>query len=201
MIRWVVTGPIGAGKSAVSGYLVEQGAALVDGDQLGHLVLTQPEIVTQVCEAFGNEVAPDGVVDRQLLGHRVFGNPVGMNRLNAITHGPICRLAAEQLDQLAQKGQHQLAVLEAAMYFLFPSPPSVDLVLAVLADPEVRRRRLMASRGLTDDQINARLAAQTNLEPLWYGADVLVKNETTLGDLHHQLDLLLARYCGRPLQG
>ncbi len=201
MIRWVVTGPIGAGKSAVSAYLVEQGAALVDGDQLGHLVLAQPQVVRQISAAFGDDVTPDGVVDRQRLGRRVFGDMQAMDRLNAITHGPISRMAAEELDGLARKGQHQLAVLEAAMYFLFPSPPPVDLVVAVLADPEVRRRRLMASRGLTDDQINARLAAQTNLEPLWYGADVLVKNETTLGDLHRQLDLLLARYCGRPLQG
>lgn len=200
MIRWVVTGPIGAGKSAVSAYLVEQGAALVDGDQLGHLALAQPQVVRQISAAFGDDVTPVGVVDRQRLGRRVFGDMQAMDRLNAITHGPISRMAAEELDGLARKGQHQLAVLEAAMYFLSVAPP-VDLVVAVLADPEVRRRRLMASRGLTDDQINARLAAQTNLEPLWYGADVLVKNETTLGDLHRQLDLLLARYCGRPLQG
>jgi dephospho-CoA kinase len=146
-------------------------------------------------------VAPDGVVDRLLLGRRVFGDAPAMDRLNSITHGPISRMAAEELDELARKGQHQLAVLEAAMYFLFPSPPPVDLVVAVLADPEVRRKRLSDSRGLSADQINARLAAQTNLEPLWYGADVLLKNETTLGDLHHQLDLLLARYCDRPLQG
>ena len=53
MIRWVVTGPIGAGKSAVSAYLVGKGAALVDGDQLGHLVLAQPEVVRQVCAEFG----------------------------------------------------------------------------------------------------------------------------------------------------
>ncbi|MBE0564773.1 MAG: dephospho-CoA kinase, partial [Krumholzibacteria bacterium] len=35
MRRWAVTGPIAAGKSAVSALLALRGAAVVDGDALG----------------------------------------------------------------------------------------------------------------------------------------------------------------------
>lgn len=201
MIRWVITGPIGSGKSAVSDYLFARGAALVNGDQLGHEVLERSEVVREIVASFGPEVAVDGRVDRSVLGPKVFGDPVALERLNSITHLRISLLAAEKLDELAQTGQHELAVLEAAMYFLFPSPPAVDLVLAVVAAPDVRAARLKETRGLNDEQIRARLAAQTNLEPLWYQADVIMTNETSLADLHHQIDQLLDRYLDSGIQG
>lgn len=197
MIRWVITGPIGAGKSLASAYLVQKGAALVNADHLGHEVLQDPEVVMSVVEEFGEEVLVDGLNDRMIdrghLGEIVFGDARKMAWLNALTHPLITRMAEDRLNKLDRDGQHELAVLEAAMYFLFPSPPSVDLVLSVVAEPEIRRQRLMDSRKLTRPEVEARMKTQTNLESLWDKGDVLLHNNGEPSDLYGQLDVLLEK--------
>lgn len=201
MIRWVVTGPMGAGKSTVTALLVGRGAVVVDGDKLGHQVLADPAVVAEIVARFGPEVAPDGRVDRSLLGPRVFGNPDDLAALNAITHGRISALAARRLDDLAAEDNHELAVLEAAVYFLFPSPPLVDLVISVLASQAVRTERLVKSRNLLPVQVQARLAAQAELEGLWLQADVVLDNSGSLDQLRFSIDDLLAKHFPAGLQG
>jgi len=53
MIVWALTGPAGAGKSAVSGILERCGAAIVDGDLLGHEILRRPEIQADIESRLG----------------------------------------------------------------------------------------------------------------------------------------------------
>ena len=194
MMRWVVTGPIGSGKSTVSRLLAERGAVVVDADKLGHEVLDDPQVVIEVCQEFGSLVAPKGAIDRSILGPLAFADQAAMGRLNAITHGRISLLASQRLDLLEKEGKHELAVLEAAVYFLFPSPPAVDLVISVVAEPEVRQGRLLAQRGLTSEQTAARLAAQAELEALWQEADLVLDNSGTLEQLQADVDLLLSKY-------
>ena len=190
MIRWTVTGPIGAGKSAVTGLLRDRGAAVVDGDALGHEVLARPEVRDAVAGAFGPEVVADGAVDRQALGRRVFADAAALDRLNGLTHPPLQRLMAARLDALERPGGPALAVLEAAVYFLLPSPPRVDLVVVVDAPAAVRARRLAAARGLDRAAAEARIAAQASWEPLWARADRTIVNAGTPADLARAVDAL-----------
>ena len=201
MIRWVVTGPIGAGKSTVTAWLARRGAAVVDGDRLGHEVLADPAVVAEVAAAFGPGTVAEGQVDRTVLGPLVFADPSALARLNGITHGRIAALARRRLDELEKAGNHGLAVLEAAVYFLFPAPPPVDLVIAVVADPVVRAARLAARRGLTAPQAAARLAAQADLAPLWRSADVVLDNSGDELQLQRRLDQLLLERLPGGFQG
>ena len=196
MIRWAVTGPIGAGKSTVTRHLAGRGAVVIDADKLGHEVLAEPEVVKRLREEFGPDVAPDGQVDRSVLGPRVFADPQALDRLNALTHGRISDLAVRRFDQLAAEGKHELAVLEAAVYFLFPSPPQVDLVVSVVAEPGLRARRLVAERGLDARQAAARLAAQDGLADLWARADVVLENNGSTAELLRRVDRLLDEQLG-----
>lgn len=194
MIRWVVTGPMGSGKSTVSGLLADRGAVVVDGDKLGHEILADPEVVAAIVARFGSETAPGGLVDRSILGPLVFSDPENLEALNGLTHGRISALAALRLNELALEGNHELAVLEAAVYFLFPAPPPVDLVISVIAESAVRTARLVAGRGLLPAQVQARLAAQAGLDELWYRADVIVDNSGSLEQLRARIDRLLEEH-------
>ncbi|MCP4572009.1 MAG: dephospho-CoA kinase [bacterium] len=181
MIRWIVTGPAGAGKSLFTATLADEGAAVLDGDTLGHEILARPQIVAAVGEIFGSATVQDGAVDRAALGALVFADPDALARLNALVHPDLALLMNERFDGLAREGC-VLAVLEAAVYFLLPTPPAADLVVAVLARRAVRQERLEA-KGLTRREAEDRLAAQTPMADLYHGADLVVENNGEPGDL------------------
>ncbi len=181
MIRWVVTGPAGAGKTTFTTALAAEGATVLDGDALGHEILARPAIVAAVAAEFGPGTVRGGAVDRPALGRVVFGDAEALRRLNEMTHGDLTTLMGERLDRLAAAGC-ALAVLEAAVYFLLPTPPVADLVVAVVAAAAVRQARLEA-KGLEPAAAAACLAAQEHMADLWHGADLIVTNEGAPADL------------------
>jgi dephospho-CoA kinase len=181
MACWVVTGPAGAGKSSLVAWLVEQGAVAVDADAVGHQVLAEPEVLQAVRTVFGLEVIRGGAVDRQALGRLVFNDPAALARLNALTHPRLVQRVLARLAELERVGT-ALAVVEAAVYFRWPPLPSVDLVIAVVADPAVRLARLRAA-GLDETSARQRIAAQEPMAADWSRADVLLVNEGRPADL------------------
>ena len=176
MMRWVVTGPVGAGKSLFTSELARLGAGVVDGDQLGHEILERTDIISAIGAEFGLKYTTDGVVDRAALGRLVFGEPEKLAALDALTHGPLSELASQRLDALERRGGPPLAVLDAAVYFRLPSPPRADLVIVVEAPPEQRVERLALRAGLSPAAAEARVAAQAHLVADWRRADVTVDN-------------------------
>lgn len=188
---WVVTGPIGAGKSTLSALLAQRGAAVVDADLLGHEVLRDPAIIQQIAKDFGPQCVVDGQVDRQCLGALVFADDQAMGRLNDLIHPALLELAATRLETLAKEGNHELAVLEAAVYFLWPPLEMVDLVISVVAHENVRLDRLRESRNLTEDQVRNRMQAQAHLDRYWHTADVVLENNHHRRALSDAVDHLL----------
>lgn len=193
MMRWAVTGPAGGGKSTLCGLLADRGAVVIDGDRLGHEILARPDILERISQEFGDRFVTNGQVDRGALGNLVFRDATALACLNGITLAPIGELAAARLDDLALDGRYRLAVLEAAVYFLFPPVPEVDLVVTVTADPEVRIARMIKNRSLTREQALARMRSQRSLEPGWAGADIVLNNDGSPSELEAAVEDLWAR--------
>lgn len=188
---WVVTGPIGAGKSTVSALLAKRGAVIVDADKLGHEVLEDPTVVESLKVEFGTDCIQNGKVDRMFLGALVFSDKEAMKRLNALTHPSLLDLARTRLEKLSNEGNHDLAVLEAAVYFLWPPLEIVDLVVSVVADEDIRLQRLVENRGLNSAQARSRMRAQENLQRFWNTADAILDNSSGTRHLSQAVDQLL----------
>jgi len=191
MRRWVVTGPMAAGKSLVTEYLAGRGAVVVNADHLGHEVLTEAGVISEIQAAFTADVLTDGQVDRKKLGALVFADQAAMLELNRITHHRISALAGERLAQLESQGQHPLVVLEAAMFFFFPDPPAVDLTIAVTAAKDIRQKRLLENRGFDQDLVQQVFQTQQELEKRCQKADVVLVNDADQAALFAQIDGLL----------
>ncbi|MFT5234554.1 MAG: dephospho-CoA kinase [Candidatus Krumholzibacteriia bacterium] len=183
---WALTGPIGAGKSTASQFLASHGAAVVDGDSLGHQLLDRTAIKNAIVSRFGAACVTDGLVDRKALGALVFKDQEALASLNLIMHKPLVDLAIEKIDTIAKAGNHKLAVFEAAVYFRLPSPPPVDLVLVVTASDEVRSQRLV-DRGLSLKEAQSRIIAQSDMQAKWQTADCTLVNNGSLQSLERQL--------------
>ena len=67
-----LTGGIAAGKSEALQALERIGAVTLSTDSVVHEILTQGEVRDMLVERFGDEVAPDGEIDRGKVAEVVF---------------------------------------------------------------------------------------------------------------------------------
>jgi dephospho-CoA kinase len=184
-----LTGGIGSGKSTFGALLVERGAQIIDADSLGHDAL-RPSTPAwhSIVDQFGEEIlaANSMDIDRKRLAAVVFDDPYKRAALNAIVHPVIFAGIADALDRL--KGTDEIVVLDAALIVETGLDKSLDALVVVTADDEVRRKRLVSDRGMTRAQINSRMSAQTSPEELTKRADYVVENNGSMEDLVEQAD-------------
>src|SRR3954451_1755414 len=69
-----LTGGIAAGKSEALKALERIGAATLSTDSVVHELLTTGEVRDQLVERFGEEVAPEGEIDRGAVADHVFSD-------------------------------------------------------------------------------------------------------------------------------
>jgi len=193
MITVGLTGGIANGKSEVAAMLAAKGAAVVYADQIGHEAYRRgTEEYLQIVAAFGAEViGEDGEIDRRRLGEKVFNDPEARQRLQAIVWPAMRRMMEERLAALERQGA-PVAVLEAAVLIEADWLPLADEVWVVEAAPEVARQRLMAYKGLSAAEAEARLGAQLSNEERRRHADVVIDNGGSLEDTRRQVDRLWA---------
>lgn len=187
MLSIFVTGGIGSGKSTLMGFLEKKGAGIVLADEVGHENLHDEEMKRELVAAFGPEILDgEGEVIRSELAARAFATPEDTARMDAITQP---RLYEGCLRHIAKLGQdHEVVVLEMAILdgrddFY----KKADVVVAVTTSPEVRVKRLMKSRGFTEEDARNRLASQVPEERRLAIADVVFTNDGTIAEFEEQI--------------
>jgi dephospho-CoA kinase len=137
-------------------------------------------------------LGPDGDVDRQALGRRVFGDPAALRALNALVHPEIGRLLRRRLATLERQGE-SCALIDAALYLDVDLGVPVDAVIAVTAPRALRRQRLLQRGGLTAAEIDSRLDSQTRIGVWTRRADYRLDASGSLEDLQERVDDLWQR--------
>ena len=193
-----LTGGIGSGKSTFAALLAERGAQIIDADLLGRDALRPGERAWHdVVATFGDEVLVEHTmnIDRKKLAGIVFNDKEKLAALNAITHPVIMGGIADRLEGL--RNTNDVVVLDAALIVELGLAESVDLVVVVTADVDVRRKRLAELRGLSHEDILARIGAQASEEDLIAKADIVVHNDGDLTALAAEADRVWAELSRR----
>lgn len=176
-----LTGGIASGKSTAARFLQEQGAHVIDADQLGHRSYEPGgPAYAKVVEAFGSEIlGADGRVDRKALGAKVFGRPAELAKLTGIVWPAIRALAAEEVSRVRAQRSAPLIVLEAAVLLEAGWQNIGDEVWVCVVEPEVAIARAMQRDGADRAGIERRLEAQTSNAERMVRADVVIDNNGT----------------------
>lgn len=144
-IRIGITGPIGCGKSTVTGWLGELGAVVIDADIVARRV-TAPgtPALASIASGFGPDVlGDDGSLDRVALGRVVFADPEALRRLEAIVHPAVRPVILEEM-AAAERDGAPAVVIEAIKLVEGGLAQLCDEVWLVSCDPTVQRERLLA---------------------------------------------------------
>lgn len=184
-----LTGGIASGKSTVTGFFKERDIPVIDADVLGHRTYDPgTDTFAAVVKAFGDDlVAPDGSIDRRVLGGKVFGKPDELKRLTDIVWPGIRKLASESLSEFEAAG-NSLVVLEAAVMFEAGWEDLVDEVWVVVVEPDLAVQRLAARNGLDEAAARARIDSQLSNAERTARADVVITNNGTLDELQQSIE-------------
>lgn len=184
-----LTGGIASGKSTVARFFREHDVPIIDADILGHRTYEPgSDTFAAVVRTFGDElVAPDGAIDRKVLGGKVFGRPDELKKLTDIVWPGIRRLASEALSEFETAGNH-LAVLEAAVLFEAGWQDLTDEIWVVTVDPDIAVERLAARNGLNPEDARARIASQLSNDERAAQADIVIENNSDLEVLDQRIE-------------
>lgn len=190
---WVIglLGGVASGKSLAAGLLAELGAGVLDADRAAHEVLTDAAVESAARERWGSNVfGPDGRIDRARLARIVFaGGPDGRRQrkyLEQLTHPRIGRLLAGQADRLRASGA-AAAVLDAPLLLEAGWDRLCDKLVFVDAPRDIRLERAR-KRGWSEEDFDAREAAQESLEAKRRRADVVVDNSGSAASTRAQIE-------------
>jgi dephospho-CoA kinase len=154
-----LTGSIGMGKSTAATMLRRMGVPVYDADAAVHSLQAPGGAALPPIEAAFPGVVKAGVLDRQALGARVFGNPEALRRLEAIVHPLVGQRQRAFLKRAAMRGV-PLVVLDIPLLFEGRGERRVDATLVVSAPAFLQRRRVLARPGMTAEKFAGILRQQ-----------------------------------------
>lgn len=186
-----LTGGIGTGKSTVSAMLRELGATVIDADEATRAVQAPGSPgLRRLVEEFGQGIlTPEGALDRAAMADIAFRDPEARRRLNGIVHPLVRQWMAERQQEAAERGD-RVVVLDIPLLFETRGAGAFETVILVYAPDEVAAERLVAQRGLSEDQARARIAAQMPIDEKRKLATHVIDNTGSRADLRRQINHL-----------
>ena len=185
-----LTGGIASGKSAITEWLADKGAYVIDADKLGHRVYESgSRAFEKVVQTFGEDIVDeDGEINRRILGSKVFGDEAALKKLTDIAWPAIKEMAQDEINEVRTAGTQKLLVLEAAVLIEANWMDIVDELWVVTVDRDVAIERTMERDSLTREDVEKRIDAQLTNEVRMKHADVTLDNSRTWPELWDQVD-------------
>lgn len=173
-----ITGGTGCGKTTALETLKDFGALVIDCDALYHELLeSSAELINEIDKYFPGAVT-DGVLDRKALGAVVFTDEEALRDLNIITHRYIHLELRRRLREWAMQGG-TLAAVDAIELFSSGIAKRCCATVGVIADREVRLRRIQQRDGISLEYAMMRVNAQRPNEYFEERCDYILQNNGT----------------------
>lgn len=194
-----LTGGIASGKSTIAARLAEHGAVIVDADQIVRDVQGPGSpVLAAIAAEFGADVIRrDGSLDRAALGARVFGDHDRLEALNAIVHPAVREESARRFAEAFAADPASVVVYDVPLLVEARTDDPWDLIVVADAPADLRAQRIVALRGMTEDEARARLASQVPDDVRRAVADVVIDTSGTIERTVTQTDALWERVRAR----
>ncbi len=179
-----LTGQTGAGKSTVSDIFVSNGFSLIDADEISRQVMeVGTPCLSELFDFFGEEIRnADDSLNRKALAKIVFTDKGKLESLNSICHPFITEEILARISHLTAEGK-QYILLDAPTLFESKASDFCDLIISVVASPDLRRARIIARDSLTVQEANERMGSQLEEDFFVSHSDYVIRNDEALSHL------------------
>ena len=167
------------------------GAATLSTDAVVHELYADPEVRAAVVARWGEEVVPEGVVDRAAVARRAFATAEDRTWLEQLIWPKVGERVAEwRAIESSREPPPPALVVEVPLLFESGNGAAYDATIAVVADDAARAARA-AARG--HEAVDERTARQLTQQEKAQRATYVVQNSGTLEELEQELSSVLAK--------
>lgn len=176
MLKVVITGGIGSGKSTVARIFEVLGIPVYYADeQAKWLVSNDQNLKDEIVKLLGKGAYSNGIYNREFVSSRIFGNPDLLNQLNTIVH-PAVGLHFENWAK--GKREFPYVLKEAA---IVNTKNGVDRLIYVHASQDIRIQRTLERDSFrTADAVLKIMKNQKSEVDFRAMADFVITNESEL---------------------
>jgi dephospho-CoA kinase len=183
-----LTGGIAAGKSEALAAFERLGAATISSDAVVHELLDSEPLLGRLVERWGEEVVPEGRIDRARIGEIVFADPEQLSWLEEQIHPLVGGRIGAWLNALPEGTE--VAVVEVPLLFEAEMEKVFDTTVAIVTADQLRRDRAEARGHALVAEREARQLTQPEKAAR---AEHVVENDGSIEDLERGLSALLAK--------
>ena len=177
-----LTGGVASGKTAVSRVLREEGAYIIDADQIAReLVQPHKPAWNELVRAFGKEILQeDRSVDRKELADKIFADPEQRKVLNQILHPRIKEEMDRRTKEIGQKDPEAIVVIDAPLLVELGVYRKVDQLIVITSTQMQQMERLKERDGRSPEEALRLFSSQMPVEEKVKLADFVIRNEGSL---------------------
>jgi dephospho-CoA kinase len=177
-----LTGGVASGKSLVSRIFKEEGATLIDADQIAReLVQPQTPAWKELIILFGKEILQeDESIHRKKLAARIFSDPKQQEALNRILHPRIKEEIDRRLKEIGGRDPEAIVVIDAALLIETGNHREMDQVVVVTSTEAQQIERLRVRDGLSSEEARRIVSSQMGTEEKVKAAHFVLQNEGSL---------------------
>lgn len=187
MLKVGITGGIGSGKTTVCKIFETLGIPVYYADDRAKwLMVNKPKVREAIESLFGLEAFQDGQLNRAWIAKKAFSQPELLEKLNGIVHPAV---AKDTLEWQEAQSKVPYTLKEAALIFESNSHKRLDKVITVTAPVAVRIQRVMQRDGLSESEIQKRIAKQIPDEEKIKQSDYVIQNDGQHSLIHQVLSI------------
>ncbi|MDD4202717.1 MAG: dephospho-CoA kinase [Candidatus Omnitrophica bacterium] len=166
-----VTGQICSGKTTACEIFKNNGAQIINADNISQKLLSVGRIKQKIIKLFGKNIVSNSKIDRAKLADIVFNDKKKLDLLCRLLHP----LIKKEIISKIKRGRRKVIIIDAPLLIEMGLDKYTDKVLVITVNSHVQVARAK-KRGLKKEDLKKRIRFQMPKNKFLKYADVIVKN-------------------------
>ena len=187
-----ITGTSGAGKTTLTQILNKRkNVEIIDADKISKQMCTPGnKYLEAIKNTFGNEYFfKDGNLDRKKMAKTIYNDKIALEKLNNLSFNYVVKKILEEIKRLKNE-KIEFIVLDAALLFEGGLEKYCDIVISLIADKDLKIKRICDRDNIDVDLAEDRLNIQQNDAYYIERSDFIIYNKKNC-DLEKEIEKIL----------
>ena len=189
-----ITGSSGSGKTTLSKMLNErEDVIVIDADKVvKQMSVPGTKYLNSIKEAFGDDILlENGYLNRKLLANKIYNDNESREKLNSLTFKYVVEEILQRIENVKDE-KIKTIVIDAPLLFESGLEKCCDFVVALIADKELKIKRICQRDNIDEKTAESRLNIQQEDSYYTQRADYAITNKENY-DLKGEIDKIFGK--------